>query len=106
MAFLSAIKSHLLAVLDKLTNRPNSLKSQLAAALAQNRELQESLQEALRASQELNRQSQLSIDRVIMSRFDAPIKQQVFEQPNNGSQFPSMSLSDILNMEESEFVQL
>jgi hypothetical protein len=82
---------------------PNSLANQLAEEKAQNRLLQVALTQALAASQELCRQHQISMDRVIVNRFDPPYVPQPHEPVTNHT-LPVSSLSDVLDMDEADFV--
>jgi hypothetical protein len=84
---------------------PNSLSYQLAEEKAQNRLLQKALTDALAASQELCRQHQISMDRVIVNRFDPPYVPQPHEPVTNHT-LPISSLSDVLDMDEADFVTL
>ncbi|MCU1247082.1 MAG: hypothetical protein JWQ49_111 [Edaphobacter sp.] len=82
---------------------PTSLSNQLAEEKAQNRLLQVALTEALHTSQELCRQHQISMDRVIVNRFDPPYVTQPHEPVTNHT-LPISSLSDVLDMDEADFV--
>ena len=82
---------------------PNSLSNQLAEEKAQNRLLQTALTAALAASQELCRQHQISMDRVIVNRFDPPYVPQPHEPVTNHT-LPISSLSDVLDMDEADFL--
>jgi hypothetical protein len=82
-------------------------RSRQNEALAQeNRELRMALIAALAASQDLNRRLVDSQDRVIASKFDAPLVAHPEAQPNNGGLFPPDALSDVLSIEDDrEFLE-
>jgi hypothetical protein len=82
---------------------PNSTANQLAEEKAQNRLLQKALTDALAASQEPCRQHQISMDRVIVNRFDPPYVPQPHEPVVNHT-LPISTLSDVLDMDEADFV--
>lgn len=72
----------------------------------ENRELRSALIDALKASQELNRKLVDSQDKVITSKFDAPLSPNPEPQPNNQSMFPPDSLGDALSLDDdAEFLE-
>jgi hypothetical protein len=89
----------------KWLRNPNSLSNQLAEERAQNRLLQKALTDALATSQELCRQHQISMDRVIVNRFDPPYVPQPHEPIANHT-LPISSLSDVLDMDDTDFMKL
>lgn len=68
--------------------------------LKQNHQLQKLLTDQLKASAERERALIDCLDRVVVSRFDPPIKAQPKEQPDNGSLFPN--ISDALSVEDDK----
>jgi hypothetical protein len=60
----------------------------------ENCELRAAVVESLKASQELNRRLVDSQDKVITSRFDAPLRPRPQAQPDNGGLFPQDALGD------------
>lgn len=66
------------------------------------RQLQKLLADSLKDSQALNRKLTDTLDRVVQSRFDPPIRPQPMEQPKS-IQFPD--LTDVLSVEDdAEFI--
>lgn len=73
----------------------DSMDSQL---LKQNHQLQKLLTDQLKASTERERALVGCLDRVVVSRFDPPVKPQRKEQQPNNSLFPD--ISDALSVED------
>ncbi len=72
----------------------------------ENAYLCEALVEALANAQALNAKLVESQDRVIVSRFDAPMQARGQAQPNNDGLFPAEALSDVLSVEDdNEFME-
>lgn len=71
-----------------------------------NRQLQKLLAESLKDSQAQNRSLIQTLDRVVESRFDPPLKPQPMAQPDNGFHLPVEHLSDVLSVEDDrEFLE-
>lgn len=71
-----------------------------------NRQLQKLLADALKDSQAQSAKLIECLDRVIVSRFDPPMKAQPQEQINNGYNLTPEHLSDVLSVEDdTEFLE-
>lgn len=71
-----------------------------------NRELQKLLMGQLKASQERESKLIACLDRVVQSRFDAPVMPKPTEQPDNGSLFPLGAVADVLSIDDDrEFLE-
>lgn len=84
----------MLAWLKQLFSTDTSL---LIEERRHSRQLQKLLADSLKDSQSLNRKLTDTLDRVVQSRFDPPIKPQPMEQPRS---IPFPDLSDMLSVED------
>ena len=83
--------------------RSSSTDTHLRRERRLTRQLQVELSNALRESQAMNRQLTEALDRVIVSRFDPPVKPQPMAQPVRATH---PDLTDMLSVEDdAEFLE-
>jgi hypothetical protein len=81
-------------------------QEELTETRKHNRELQRLLMAQLKASAERESNLIACLDRVVQSRFDAPLMPKPSEQPDNGSLFPVGALGDVLSIDDDrEFLE-
>lgn len=84
----------------------SAMREDLAETNKHNRQLQKLLVDQLRASAEREAKLISCLDRVVMSRFDAPLMPKPADQPDNGYLPFGEHLSDVLSIDgDREFLE-